>query len=135
MTGKIFIQHRDKVVQRHVAQCAIDLACEAYNITAGQVLRPGRSTAKISRARQVAMYLAHVVGQLSMVQVSEEFSRDRSTVAHGLHMIEDRRDSPMFDQQISFLEGEFERQLMDLYRNWLSVSNYYHARLNRQDTG
>lgn len=125
--GCLFIQNRDKVAQRHVAQAAIDLACEAYGINPIELLPSGRAAANISLTRQVAIYLAHVVGQLTVTQLAEEFDRDRSTVSHACHLIEDKRDSPIFDQQMNFLEKEFKRQIVDLYRNWLSESAYYNA--------
>ena len=131
MTGRVDTHHREKVAQRHIAQKAVDLVCEAYGVNAAMVLASGRSQAHISLARQVAIYLSHVVGQLSMKQLSVEFNRDRTTVSHACHIIEDRRDGPMFDKQLSYLEKEYERQLIELYRNWLSVSSYYHAGITK----
>jgi len=131
MTGRLNICHRDKVAQRHIAQKSIDLICNAYGVSAAMVMAPGRSQAHISLARQVAIYLAHVVGQLSLKQLSVEFGRDRTTISHACHIVEDRRDSPMFDKQISYLEVEYEKQIIELYRNWLSVSSYYHAGITK----
>ncbi len=118
-------QRKTKVAQRHIARAAIDLACEAYSVEASEIFQPNRSLAHISLARQVAMYLAHVVGQLSLRQLSEEFNRDRTTVSHACHIIEDRRDSPLFEQQMAFLEQKYKAKIVNLYRNWLSVSSYY----------
>jgi len=118
---------KDKVAQRHIAEAAINLSCEAYGITKDELLAPSRSQAHISLARQVAMYLAHVVGQLSLVQLSSEFNRDRTTVSHACHMIEDRRDSPIFERQMAFLEKEYKLQVKNIHRNWLANSEYYRA--------
>lgn len=55
-------------------------------------------------ARQIAMYLAHVVFGLSMAEVGRAFGRDRTTVVHACHLIEDRRDEVRFDQLLDHLE-------------------------------
>jgi chromosomal replication initiation ATPase DnaA len=50
------------------------------------------------------MYLAHVVGGLTMTQVGELFQRDRTTVAHGCGVVEDLRDIPEMDRVLTILE-------------------------------
>jgi chromosomal replication initiation ATPase DnaA len=50
------------------------------------------------------MYLAHVVGGLSMSEISRLFGRDRTTVAHACARVEDRRDDAVFDRSLDFLE-------------------------------
>ncbi len=55
-------------------------------------------------ARQIAMYLAHVGFGLSMAEVGRAFERDRTTVVHACHLIEDRRDDVRFDQLLDHLE-------------------------------
>jgi hypothetical protein len=55
-------------------------------------------------ARQIAMYLAHVVFGLSMAEIGRAFGRDRTTVVHACHLIEDRRDEMRFDQLLDHLE-------------------------------
>ena len=55
-------------------------------------------------ARQIAMYLAHVGFGLSMAEVGRAFGRDRTTVVHACHLIEDRRDEVRFDQMLDHLE-------------------------------
>jgi hypothetical protein len=55
-------------------------------------------------ARQIAMYLAHVGFGLSMAEVGKAFGRDRTTVVHACHVIEDRRDETRFDELLDHLE-------------------------------
>jgi chromosomal replication initiation ATPase DnaA len=50
------------------------------------------------------MYLAHVGFGLSMAEVGRAFGRDRTTVVHACHLIEDRRDEVRFDQMLDHLE-------------------------------
>jgi hypothetical protein len=55
-------------------------------------------------ARQIAMYLAHVGFGLPMAQIGKAFGRDRTTVVHACHVIEDRRDVARFDAVLDHLE-------------------------------
>lgn len=63
-----------------------------------------RRSPRAAFARQVAMYLAHVVCGLSMTEVGVLFSRDRTTVAHACEVVEDRRDDPDLDRRVERLE-------------------------------
>jgi chromosomal replication initiation ATPase DnaA len=63
-----------------------------------------RRSARAAFARQVAMYLAHVVCGLSLTEVGLIFARDRTTVAHACELIEDRRDEPELDTRLEHLE-------------------------------
>ena len=63
-----------------------------------------RGSARVAFARQVAMYLAHVVCGLSLTEVGQLFARDRTTVAHACEVVEDRRDEPELDIRLEHLE-------------------------------
>lgn len=71
-----------------------------------------RARAEVAFARQVAMYLTHVVFGVSYNEVATAFRRERSTVAHACAVVEDARDDLSFD---GFME-RLERQLEDLER-------------------
>jgi chromosomal replication initiation ATPase DnaA len=58
----------------------------------------------VSRVRQIAMYVAHVVLGLSMRDVGKGFGRERTTVLHACHLIEDLRDDPDFDRFVAVTE-------------------------------
>ncbi|WP_250958450.1 helix-turn-helix domain-containing protein [Rhizobium sp. CG5] len=66
------------------------------------VRRDRRRTA--CHVRQIAMYLCHVVLQLSLSEIGLAFGRDRSTVGHACAVVEDRRDNPAMDELLSALE-------------------------------
>ena len=66
--------------------------------------RQDRRTRAAAFARQIAMYLAHVGFGLSMADVGRAFGRDRTTVVHACHLIEDRRDERRFDDLLDHLE-------------------------------
>ncbi len=63
-----------------------------------------RRSPRAAFARQVAMYLTHVVCGMSMTEVGALFSRDRTTVAHACEVVEDRRDDPELDSRVERLE-------------------------------
>jgi len=70
--------------------------------------------APVAFARQLAMYLCHVVADMSLRDVAQEFRRDRTTVSHACHAIEDRRECPIFDRQIEHLENELQQKIRDM---------------------
>jgi hypothetical protein len=69
---------------------------------------PSPQAAPTSRAaafaRQIAMYLAHVGFGIPMAAIGNAFGRDRTTVVHACHLIEDRRDEARFDDLLDHLE-------------------------------
>lgn len=73
-----------------------------------QILNERRGSDATAWSRQVAMYLMYVTSGLSLAKVAHAFGRDRSTVAHACHQVEDRRDDPDFDAWIEGLEQALE---------------------------
>ncbi|MBV6656229.1 MAG: hypothetical protein KI785_00520 [Devosiaceae bacterium] len=68
-----------------------------------------RGKATVARARQVAMYLCHTALGMSLTDVGIMFDRDRTTVAHACHLIEDARDEAAFDTLVTCLEHSLSR--------------------------
>ncbi len=87
------------------AYLAAGLAGYALGIAPFTIMETSRGTLEVSRARQVAMYLAHVAFGMSLARVAYAFGRDRSTVAYACHLVEDRREDPQFDTWIETLES------------------------------
>ncbi len=56
-------------------------------------------------ARQTAMYLTHIAFGMSLARVAAAFGRDRTTVSHACHVVEDRREDPGFDAYLDDLEA------------------------------
>jgi chromosomal replication initiation ATPase DnaA len=84
---------------------AIDPAVAAvFGVEIGDLGATTRGSPRAASARQVAMYLAHVVCGLSMTEVGALFGRDRTTVAHACNVIEDGRDDPELDLRLEHLE-------------------------------
>lgn len=66
------------------------------------LLRDTRRTA--CHVRQIAMYVCHVVLQISQGDIAHAFGRDRTTVRHACSVVEDRRDVGDFDAFIETIE-------------------------------
>jgi chromosomal replication initiation ATPase DnaA len=77
---------------------AIDPAVAAvFEVDICDLRASTRGSPRAAFARQVAMYLAHVVCGLSLSEVGAAFARDRTTVAHACAVVEDGRDDPDLD--------------------------------------
>lgn len=87
------------------ARLSAEVASYALSVPADEVLSANRGSAEVAFARQVAIYLCHVGFEFSLARVASAFGRDRSTIAHACHAIEDRRDDAQFDLWISRLEA------------------------------
>lgn len=92
------------VSDRNNARLIAGMVGYALGVKSEDILAEGRGTLEVARARQVSMYLSHVAIGMSLARVANAFGRDRSTVAHGCHLIEDRRDDPTFNAWIERLE-------------------------------
>ena len=55
-------------------------------------------------ARQVSMYLADTGFELSLETIGRVFDRDRTTVSHACHVVEDGRDDIWLDCRLEALE-------------------------------
>ncbi len=74
------------------------------NLELSALLLPTRGTAKAAFARQLAMYLCHVIGQQSQAAIGTFFSRDRKTVSHACQLIEDMREERCFNDDLERIE-------------------------------
>lgn len=86
------------------ARLAATLASYGLGVPVEEILGEGRGSRRTAFARQVAMYLCHVAFERSLARVAQAFGRDRSTVAYACHLIEDRREDPVFDGWIGAME-------------------------------
>lgn len=82
----------------------IDITAALFDVPGKELRRPGKTSLDVSRVRQIAMYVAHVVLGLSMGEVGRGFGRDRTTVMHACHLVEDMRDDPEFDRYVATTE-------------------------------
>lgn len=83
-----------------------EMVARVFAIDLSAICRPTRGRAKVAMARQVAMYLAHVICGLNLTEAGELFGRDRTTAAHACRVVERRReDHPDFDHALKLLEN------------------------------
>ncbi|SFV35968.1 dnaA protein helix-turn-helix [Devosia crocina] len=84
----------------------LSLVARERNVPIRILVHASRCRAQAARARQVAMYLAHVVQGLSLTAIGEAFGRDRTTVSYACSLIEDLRDDPALDAELDALEAQ-----------------------------
>lgn len=97
---------RGRALERSIDLCegVIDICSALYNVPGRDLRQAGRSSLAVSRIRQIAMYVAHTQLRLKMNEVGQAFGRDRTTVLHACHLIEDMRDDEEFDRILSTTE-------------------------------
>lgn len=95
----------------------IDIAAALFNVSGKELRNSGRTSLSVSRVRQIAMYVTHVSLGFSMREVGHGFGRDRTTVLHACHQVEDMRDDEEFDGIVARVEkvvtAAFGRTAMD----------------------
>ncbi|WP_208976974.1 helix-turn-helix domain-containing protein [Stappia sp. ES.058] len=84
----------------------IVMACvvAVFGVSQQELAARSRGLAHVALARQVAMYLHHVVLRRTLTAVADRFARDRTTVAHACRVVEDRRDDPAFEELLDAIE-------------------------------
>lgn len=82
----------------------IDIAAALFNVSGRELRQGGRTSLGVARVRQIAMYVAHVALRLKMVDIGRGFGRDRTTVMHACHLVEDLRDDEDFDRVVAVTE-------------------------------
>ena len=82
----------------------IDIVSALFNVSGREIREPNRKHLGVCRVRQIAMYVAHVTFGLSMRDVGIGFARDRTTVLHACHLVEDMRDDVEFDRIVNTVE-------------------------------
>lgn len=90
----------------------IQLVSKQAKVAPDLIFHHSRCRAHIARARQLAMYLLHVVAGRTMAEIGDWFGRDRTTVSHACQRVEDRRDCPEFDADVTRLEQAIETLLV-----------------------
>ena len=81
------------------------LVAQAYGVTLDDIRAATRRTSQAASARQIAMYLTHVVFSVRICVVAQLFARDSSTVSHAIQRIEALRDDPEIDRSLGWLES------------------------------
>jgi len=87
-----------------VCALAARLVASHCDVAIGEIVGRPRKSRRATRARHLAMYLAHVACGLSLAAVGAGFKRDRTTASYACHKVEDARDDPAFDAALADLE-------------------------------
>ena len=101
-----------RVDEGAVCRLLQDVVGACFAVPPEQMRAGSRGRAPAAFARQVAMYLTHVVFGLNYTAAGRMFRRDRTTVAHACRVVENRRDNPRTDALLQALEdvlGAFTR--------------------------
>ncbi|HWU79757.1 helix-turn-helix domain-containing protein [Caulobacter sp. BK020] len=77
----------------------------ATGIAPADIASAKRTSKAAARARQIAIYLAHVNFNWPLIRVAFAFNRDRTTCGYACHRIEDMRENADFDARMSVLEA------------------------------
>lgn len=94
-----------------VRDAVVAIVAAEYRLPGARLMARTRGPAPVAKARQIAMYLAHVAGGLSLTDAGLMFGRDRTTVAHACGAVEDARDGAAFDRRIDRLERRVAQKL------------------------
>lgn len=89
----------------------IALVARQKNVPLAMLKNERRNRLPIARARQLAMYLSHVVLGRTLAEIGEAFGRDRTTVSYACALIEDMRDDKQFDDEVTGLEQQIEARM------------------------
>lgn len=97
------LEARDR--SRAYAAITGGLVALVFGVAPQDLAAPTRQQAPVSFARQVAMYLTHVVFGVSLTRVGAAFGRDRSTAAHACHVIEEAREDYYVDEVVARIDA------------------------------
>lgn len=92
-------RHTNRAV-RHAAA----LVARQADVDISMIFSSRRCRVNTARARQLAMYLTHVVLGETLTDIGLAFGRDRTTVSYACNLVEDMRDDVEFDRQVTKLE-------------------------------
>jgi hypothetical protein len=97
-------RQRAEISPRSVSGIVAKIATEMMFLTSDEPQRGRNRRFIMSHVQQIAMYVCHVVLQMTMSEVGRGFGRDRSTVGHACARVEDRRDEAGFDRLVAAIE-------------------------------
>ncbi|WIY53643.1 helix-turn-helix domain-containing protein [Devosia sp. YIM 151766] len=99
---------RDAIFAIPPAERVAELVAREKGIPKSLLFNSSRCRAEAALARQLAMYLTHVILRQNFTAIGLAFGRDRTTVSHACALIEDLREDPDFEADVSRLEALLE---------------------------
>jgi hypothetical protein len=89
---------------RTVCRIVSQITAEMVSLLSDRVVVRRERRRPACHVRQISMYVCHVALQMSFSDIGAAFGRDRTTVGHACHVVEDRRDDAAFDEFVSAIE-------------------------------
>lgn len=89
---------------RIVCRIVSQITAETISLLSDRVIVRHERRRPSCHVRQISMYVCHVALQMSFSDIGAAFGRDRTTVGHACHVVEDRRDDAAFDEFVSAIE-------------------------------
>lgn len=101
----------NKYIKSDLARARLVMAAVAleFGVPDIEVWSQTKGTSRSSFARQIAMYLTHIVYEINLSRVARTFNRDRSTASHACKVVEESRDDDLIDEKLISLEAFLER--------------------------
>jgi chromosomal replication initiation ATPase DnaA len=96
---------REPALTPQRADLAKAIAAHAFGVTLEEMRTETHGHPHTALARQVAMYLSHIVFGMTMSEVAHAFLRHKTTAHHALRRIEGLRDDAEFDRSLYRLEA------------------------------
>ena len=111
MTKQESSRHADKYIKSDLARARLVTAAVAleFGVPEIEVYSQTKGSSRSSFARQIAIYLTHVIFEINLSRVARTFNRDRSTASHACRVVEDSREDELIDQKLLTLEAFLER--------------------------
>lgn len=91
---------RSKRLKPQLRDQIVEIVMHEFGVSAAEIWADGKATSRhawATLARHVCYYLAHTELGFSLSAIAEAFSRDRTSVKHGVNRVEDMRDTPIFE--------------------------------------
>lgn len=75
-----------------------------FRVSRQEIYSETRGKRHVAHARQIMMYLAHTLFGINQKELGKNFDRDRTTIIHACHCIEDEREDRLFDSYLDVME-------------------------------
>ncbi len=104
MQGIEALNIADRPPSPHLVEMTRAAVAQVFDVELEEMRTKSRYP-RAALARQIAMYLGHVVLGMTVTQIASVFDRERSTVFHAVRHVEDLRDDPELDHTLHYLES------------------------------
>lgn len=84
------------------------MIASTFDLKSEKLLQNDRGEARLTRARQISMYLMNTSLSMNFVEIAAFYRKDRTTVSHACSVVEGLRDAPDFDDRLLELEKTIE---------------------------